>query len=162
LQLECLEGRLTPSPIPVGPTTADLINAIITADNTSGPVVLSLPLKATYQFTAPNNYWYGPNALPHHHQRQRLDHRARLRHRARSFVTFTSSPRYFISLKSQGATDVPRNSVTNPFHFSRRDSRTAGDQENVGPNPPMGWRLGMSEGDCLNRPKSKRAKLAPG
>src|SRR5262245_46726574 len=73
LCLDSLEDRLTPSTtIPVGPTTADLIAKIRTANHTQGPVVLVLPANTIYTLTAPansqatveDNNWYGPNGLP--------------------------------------------------------------------------------------------------
>jgi hypothetical protein len=72
--LEGLENRvvLSPTPIPVGPTTADLINAIDTADHAGVPAVLSLQANTVYTLTAPDNSqthvednnWYGPDGLP--------------------------------------------------------------------------------------------------
>src|SRR4051812_16838302 len=63
--LEGLEERVTPSTtIQVGPTTANLISAVATADNTSGAVILVLPASTTYTLTAVKNNWYGPNGLP--------------------------------------------------------------------------------------------------
>ena len=76
LSLEALEDRLTPAMpstvITVGPTVANLITAIQTADNTSGGAVLQLPTGTTYTLTAADNgggapeqnNWYGPDGLP--------------------------------------------------------------------------------------------------
>ena len=75
-RVDSLEDRLTPSTtINVGPTTADLIAAINTADQTAGPVILVLPANTIYTLTRPDNplnggrtrednNWYGPNGLP--------------------------------------------------------------------------------------------------
>lgn len=46
---------------------ADLIAAINTANNETtnpGPDVIELADGCTYSFMSPDNYWYGPNALP--------------------------------------------------------------------------------------------------
>ncbi len=60
-----MEARVTPSAtVKVGPTVADLIAAIGTADQQAGPQVLVLQPGATYKLTAVNNNWYGPNGLP--------------------------------------------------------------------------------------------------
>ncbi len=63
--LECLEDRLAPATtLSVGPTAQDLINAIKTADNTAGPVILDLMPGTTYTLTSVDNNWFGPNGLP--------------------------------------------------------------------------------------------------
>jgi len=50
--------------IDVLPGAVNLINAINTADNIDGPVVLNLTAGATYLLTSPYDYWYGPDGLP--------------------------------------------------------------------------------------------------
>jgi len=62
LQLEGLEDRVTPTPVPPG--AINLINAIAAADSPGGPNELSLTQGAIYNLTEVNNYWYGPNGLP--------------------------------------------------------------------------------------------------
>ncbi len=52
-----------PPVINVGCSTAALVTAINQA-NTDGGAALMLPSKCVYDFSAVNNYWYGPNALP--------------------------------------------------------------------------------------------------
>jgi len=63
--LEGLENRVTLSKmIDVGPTVANLISAIRTADRITGAVTLALRPGTTYKLTAVNNHWYGPDGLP--------------------------------------------------------------------------------------------------
>ncbi|HZY90072.1 MAG TPA: choice-of-anchor Q domain-containing protein, partial [Gemmataceae bacterium] len=64
LALERLEDRLTPTTLPIGPTVPELVGAISDADAIPGPVVIKLAPNATYDLTAVDNYWYGPNGLP--------------------------------------------------------------------------------------------------
>lgn len=66
--VECLEARALLAVFDLG-TAAD-VAALKTAINTAnaGSIVdqynLRLAAGATYDFTAPDNYWFGPNALP--------------------------------------------------------------------------------------------------
>ncbi len=70
--LERLEDRVTPTTITVGPTAANLVTAIDTADHLAGPVTLVLAKGADYVLTAPDDSganpedhnWYGPDGLP--------------------------------------------------------------------------------------------------
>ena len=41
-----------------------LPEAIIAANNTAGADTIILQVDSVYEITTPNNYWYGPNALP--------------------------------------------------------------------------------------------------
>jgi hypothetical protein len=50
--------------IAVGCSSNQLISAITAANSTPEPDVLQLAAACTYSFTAPDNTWYGPNALP--------------------------------------------------------------------------------------------------
>ncbi len=67
LSVEALEDRLAPATFTVNTgNPADLISAINTAQansvaHTTGNVI---DLSGTYSFTAADNYWYGPDALP--------------------------------------------------------------------------------------------------
>ena len=51
--------------IPVTTCNAsDLVNAINTANDNGQADTITLTAGCTYSFSAANNYWYGPNALP--------------------------------------------------------------------------------------------------
>jgi len=64
--LEALEDRLVPaSSILVAPGNVKaLIAAINQADITVGGATIELAPNSTYDLTAVDNYWYGPNGLP--------------------------------------------------------------------------------------------------
>ena len=120
LSLEQLEDRLTPAMpstvITVGPTVANLITALQTADNTSGGAVLQLPTGATYTLTAADNgggtpeqnNWYGPDGLPGHRQ-QRLDRGQRRHHPAHSTAGGTPNFRLFYV---SGGEELPAGTLT--------------------------------------------------
>src|SRR5690349_4548632 len=68
LLLEALEDRAVPAVFNVGPgDTAGLIDALNRANTElafPGPDVIRLAPESTYTFTAPDNFYFGPNALP--------------------------------------------------------------------------------------------------
>jgi hypothetical protein len=65
LALERPEDRLTPTPtLTIGPTVPELIGALTDANKIPGGGVIKLAPGATYDLTAVDNYWYGPNGLP--------------------------------------------------------------------------------------------------
>jgi|SRR5208283_5894882 len=62
--LESLEDRKLLAIIPVtSGVAADLVSAINTA-NTNGDASNTIQLSGTYDLTAADNYWYGPDGLP--------------------------------------------------------------------------------------------------
>jgi hypothetical protein len=48
----------------VGCSPAALVAAVNTANGAAGADTIVLAAQCTYTFTAPDNHWYGPNALP--------------------------------------------------------------------------------------------------
>src|SRR5271170_507499 len=64
--IDALEARtlLTVSTTFAAHTTADLVSDINSANTAGGSSTINLDAGATYDFTAVDNDWYGPNALP--------------------------------------------------------------------------------------------------
>src|SRR5580704_5887940 len=63
--VEALEFRQLLSIVPLTPaTSSELIADINTANSVGGSNTITLTQGATYDFTAADNDWYGPDALP--------------------------------------------------------------------------------------------------
>jgi len=65
-RLEALDDRVVPTVFNVTASdTTGLINAINAAnDEIANPGADTINISGTYTFTTPDNYWYGPDALP--------------------------------------------------------------------------------------------------
>ncbi len=79
--LDALDDRIVPAIFNVAAgDEAGLVAAINAAnDEASNPGVDTINISGTYTFTNPDNYWYGPDALPaisrRHHRRGRPEQR---------------------------------------------------------------------------------------
>src|SRR5271165_544592 len=63
--VEILEDRTAPATFNIAAgDTAGLIAAITQADALPGASTINLTAGSPYTFTTPDNYWYGPDALP--------------------------------------------------------------------------------------------------